>query len=65
MSLQNPDTSIPTLPLNSANNYKFKFVGEGAANIVFEVVTEPQDENRSIFQGEVTFKSCFNNRQAF
>ncbi|KAL2140067.1 hypothetical protein VTI28DRAFT_4281 [Corynascus sepedonium] len=50
MSLQNPDTSIPTLPLTSANNYKFKFVGEGAANIVFEVITEPQDENRSIFQ---------------
>lgn len=35
------------------NDYEFKFVAEGAANLVFEVLVPPKDDKSSnIFNGE-------------
>ncbi|KAH6849782.1 inositol pentakisphosphate 2-kinase-like protein [Chaetomium sp. MPI-CAGE-AT-0009] len=42
---------IPVLSFLATGNYEFKFVGEGAANVVFEVIAPPGDEHSSIFQG--------------
>ncbi|KAG7290636.1 hypothetical protein NEMBOFW57_000639 [Staphylotrichum longicolle] len=39
-------SSVPVLPITAGNNCKFKFVGEGAANFVFEVLVPPSDEPR-------------------
>ena len=43
---------MPVLSFLAAGNYEFNFVGEGAANVVFQVVAQPGDEHGSIFQGE-------------
>ncbi|KAK4032558.1 inositol pentakisphosphate 2-kinase [Parachaetomium inaequale] len=50
MSPTTPLSSIPVLSSSVADNYEFKFVGEGAANFVFEVLVPPGDEHRSLFQ---------------
>ena len=48
-----PSSSIPVLPLSDADSYTFKFIGEGAANVVFEVLGQPgHDTSGTIFQGE-------------
>ncbi|KAK4239780.1 inositol pentakisphosphate 2-kinase [Achaetomium macrosporum] len=39
-----PATSLfdtPVLPLSAADHYEFKFIGEGASNVVFEVTVRP------------------------
>jgi hypothetical protein len=43
---------MPVLSFLAAGHYGFNFVGEGAANVVFQVVAQPGDEHSSIFQGE-------------
>ena len=46
-------SSIPVLPLSDTDSYTFKFVGEGAANVVFEVLAPSGDDTSgTIFQGE-------------
>jgi inositol-pentakisphosphate 2-kinase len=55
MSSTNPSSSIPVSQFQfpPGNDYEFKFVAEGAANLVFEVVVPPKDDNgSSIFDGE-------------
>ncbi len=53
MTLSTPPSSIPVLPLSETDSYTFKFVGEGAANIVFEVLAPSGDDTSGIiFQGE-------------
>ncbi len=51
MSPNNPLPIIPELPPSAADDYEFKFVGEGASNVVFEVIVQPHDEHsRNLFQ---------------
>ena len=48
-----PSSSIPVLPLSEVDGYTFKFIGEGAANVVFEVLGQPGDDTSgTILQGE-------------
>ncbi|KAK4123467.1 inositol pentakisphosphate 2-kinase-like protein [Parathielavia appendiculata] len=54
MSPSVPLSGIPALPCSAADHYEFKLVGEGASNVVFEVVVQPNDESSSsIFQGNL------------
>ncbi|KAL2169657.1 hypothetical protein VTG60DRAFT_5796 [Thermothelomyces hinnuleus] len=53
MSSTEPEPSIPALSLAAINECKFGFVGEGGANVVFEVLVEPGSEYSSIFQGHL------------
>lgn len=47
-------SNISALQFPPGNNYEFKFVAEGAANLVFEVLVPHHDENdMSIFNGEM------------
>lgn len=42
----------PRLSLSAADEYEFKFVGEGSANVVFEVIELSDNKNRdSVFRG--------------
>ncbi|KAK4137837.1 hypothetical protein BT67DRAFT_123270 [Trichocladium antarcticum] len=51
MSASSPLPIIPELPPSAADDYEFKFVGEGASNVVFEVIVQPHDESsRNLFQ---------------
>lgn len=40
-------SSVPVLPITAGDDCKFRFVGEGAANFVFEVLVPPSDEPRN------------------
>jgi hypothetical protein len=47
-------TSVLQFQFPPGNNYEFKYVAEGAANLVFEVLVPPQDEDgKTIFNGEI------------
>ncbi|GAB1320446.1 Inositol-pentakisphosphate 2-kinase [Madurella fahalii] len=52
-----PTASLPRiseLSLSGTNNYEFKFVGEGAANVVFKVIEQSDGGNRNRnFQGNL------------
>lgn len=51
MSPRTSSPSIPELLPSSAKNYEFKFVGEGASNIVFEVVVDLAEGRSNILRG--------------
>lgn len=51
MSPNSPIPIIPELPHSATENYEFRFVGEGASNVVFEVIVPPNDEHSSLFHG--------------
>jgi inositol-pentakisphosphate 2-kinase len=54
MSPAIPLSSTPVLPRSAADTYEFKLVGEGASNVVFEVVVHDSNESSAdIFQGAV------------
>jgi inositol-pentakisphosphate 2-kinase len=58
MSPAIPLPSTPVLPRSAAGTYEFKLVGEGASNVVFEVVVQPDNEsNANVFQGAVSLIS--------
>ncbi|KAL2156899.1 hypothetical protein VTH06DRAFT_2558, partial [Thermothelomyces fergusii] len=44
------EPGIPALSLAALDKCHFGFVGEGRANVVFEVLAEPGSECSSIFQ---------------
>lgn len=46
-----PEPSVPELSLAEINECKFGLVGEGRANVVFEVFAEPGSECSNVFQG--------------
>ncbi|KAL2148209.1 hypothetical protein VTH82DRAFT_5982 [Thermothelomyces myriococcoides] len=45
-----PEPSVPELSLAEINECKFGLVGEGRANVVFEVFAEPGSECSNVFQ---------------
>jgi hypothetical protein len=46
MTFSTQSSSVPELPFSVGDNCKFTFIGEGAANFVFEVLVPPSDEPR-------------------
>ncbi|KAL2133396.1 hypothetical protein VTI74DRAFT_2439 [Chaetomium olivicolor] len=55
MSPSIPLSGIPILPLSAPEEYEFKFVGEGASNVVFEVLVRPGcgSSTNGIFRGNL------------
>lgn len=54
MSLTIKTSSMPVSPFSLPIDYEFTFVGEGAANVVFEVLANSDDESSSsTFDGEI------------
>jgi hypothetical protein len=59
MSSAIPLAGIPVFPSSAADNYEFKFVGEGNANVIFEIIEKSDGAYvNGIFRGKSRI-ACF------
>lgn len=64
MSPADPVSGVPELPFSTVEDYEFRFVGEGAANVVFEVQVRPSDgSSANIFQGASSPSESYPSRE--